>query len=114
VQQLHLWEVKLIGRAIRERWPIPADLRQLSIMQLEQALLQADDWRIRIAAIRVLLAADRLNLDQEKLDRLAEIEATLAEMEARVAGGHHSTAPTPGPPVAAGEPPPQPDGGVPQ
>lgn len=62
-------EINLIRRAIKERWPIKQSLRPKLAKELEEALLQNDDVRSKIAAARALLEADKLNMEQEKRDQ---------------------------------------------
>lgn len=62
-------ELVLAGRAIRQRWPITDNLRELLTMQMEQVLLVSDHERNRIAAAKVLLEADKINMEQEKRDQ---------------------------------------------
>lgn len=63
-------DTRLIERAIRQRWPIPDDLRVKLPEQLRLILDNPETSpRNKIAAARALLQADVLNLEQEKRDK---------------------------------------------
>lgn len=61
-------DLKLVRRAIRERWAVPERARQ-GIMNVAAKIAadQESKYRDRLMAIRCLLEADRVNLDFEKL-----------------------------------------------
>ncbi len=69
-------DVRLIERAMRERWPMTAEVRKRSIRTALCILYGLDDKgkprtkmppdRARLSAFRALLAADNLNLAAEK------------------------------------------------
>lgn len=73
----NLRETRLQEKAIRERWPIPVDVR-IKILRRLVKIVDDDAWdddpwlkpnnREVIAASRALLSADKLNLDREKFD----------------------------------------------
>lgn len=78
-------DTRMQARAIRERWPLPADVRVKVLKRLTQ-IVDADripeageprpGHREVIAAARALIAADRLNLEQAKLDMQADDDGT--------------------------------------
>lgn len=62
-------DTRLVQRALRERWKIPEEIRE--ILPAEMTLLLKDralSTRERISAAKVLIEADRLNMEQEKHD----------------------------------------------
>lgn len=71
-------ETRLAERALRERWPIPPDVR-IRVLNRLGKILDDDAWtdadrpghREVTSAARALIAADKLNLEQAKLDLLA-------------------------------------------
>lgn len=67
-------EARLLGRAIRERWPIPAAAKVNALRRLNAIIRDPKSSdRNRIAAIRVLIAADVRNQDQQRLDLLSKV-----------------------------------------
>lgn len=64
-------ETRLEGRAIRERWPIPA-IARVNILRRLHSILRDEEAtnRDKIAATRVLVTADGLNLEQQRIDLL--------------------------------------------
>jgi hypothetical protein len=65
---MYVREIKLIGRAMRERWPIPAQFKQ-SLMEIliKIAAEKTSTNRDKIQAIKALLAADAANVEAERL-----------------------------------------------
>ena len=62
-------DTRLAERAVRERWPIPAEVRAKLPAMLAGIIDDAEaSPRNKIAAARVLLTADGLNLEQEQRD----------------------------------------------
>jgi hypothetical protein len=55
-------DLRLLARAIRRRWPIPAERRPPLIAAVENALDSPDPRRI-LAVAWVLIAADEANLE---------------------------------------------------
>lgn len=107
-------DLRLVARAMRERWPIPDEVRLTLLRKLREVIVRRKTTPRELAAVgKVLLGADRLNLDQEKLDIVAELKAKIAELEARVAGRTVESGAESGTPDPGGEPPPPPDGPVP-
>jgi hypothetical protein len=85
VDELSRSDLRDVRRAIRERWPVPEEVRRRAIDSAAGMVEHGGDAR-KLAAIRVLLDADRLNLEQAKLDLAREklegktTEVTLAEL----------------------------------
>ena len=55
-----------IGRAMRERWPVTAEARQLVVDRLVSVLEAASEDRDVVNASRALIAADGLNVTEAK------------------------------------------------
>lgn len=67
-------DAKLTERAIRDRWPIPEEVRAEAIMRMVEILVDpTTKKREKIAATRVLVAADGKNLEQIRLAILAKV-----------------------------------------
>lgn len=67
-------------RAIRNRWPVPAELRTEVLQEAHRlALDKGADPRTRLGALKLILEADRANMAATSLDLQAErIEASKA------------------------------------
>jgi Flp pilus assembly secretin CpaC len=61
-------DVRLIGRAMRERWPIADNLRAGIVQQLVKIIATSDSDRARVAAARVLKDMDALNQSDEHFE----------------------------------------------
>jgi hypothetical protein len=61
-------DVRLVARAVRQRWPIPDQVRARLVKNLALIVQESEDERAVVAAAKVLVAADVLNLEQEKRD----------------------------------------------
>jgi hypothetical protein len=67
-------DVRLVERALKERWPIPDSARLILGEEMGNILANPEESsRARSIAARVLLAADQLNLEQEKRDLGGEV-----------------------------------------
>jgi hypothetical protein len=60
-----LAEFKLLRRAIRERWPIPAGKRGPLVKRLLEMLATTEDPRSFLHGFRALVEADKVNLASE-------------------------------------------------
>ncbi len=60
-------DVRLIGQAVRERWPIPPEKREAIVNELILNAL-AGSPREQVMAAKVLESMDKINLEQEKRD----------------------------------------------
>jgi len=58
-------DLKLLRRAIRARWPIPAGKRGPMVKRLLEILATTDDDRLFLAGFRALVEADKVNLADE-------------------------------------------------
>ncbi len=61
-------DTKMIERAIRNDWPIPASTRLLIANRMSDIVGTSPEERNQIAAARVLIAADGVNVRREALD----------------------------------------------
>ena len=61
-------DVKMVGRAVRERWPIPLEVRQNVAVWMADVAKNANDRRARVNAVKVLAELDKLNMAQEQAD----------------------------------------------
>jgi hypothetical protein len=85
-------DARLAERALRESWPVPAELRpELVRILAELARSPTAAPRERTAAIKALLQASRLNLEAMRVAMAADYQDVLAELEelrgAELAGG---------------------------
>jgi hypothetical protein len=69
-----LVDVKTIGQAVRERWPIPAHVRAGAAVWLAEVAQKAKDRRARVNAVKVLAELDKLNMAQEDRDNGGEVK----------------------------------------
>lgn len=61
--------LRLLARAIRERWPISEDVRARVVNQMSKVVDGSPEERNVIAAARVLVQADACNLREQALDQ---------------------------------------------
>ena len=72
----------MIGKALRDRYPITAEIRQEMIEGLINASRDVElKWRDRWRALNTLLMADRLNMEQESRDDPRNLPPPPAEPE---------------------------------
>jgi hypothetical protein len=75
-------DARLAERALRESWPVPAELRpELVRILAELARSAAASPRERTSAIKALLQASRLNLEAVKVAMAADYQDVLEELE---------------------------------
>jgi hypothetical protein len=75
-------DARLAERALRESWPVPAELRPELVRILAELARSADaSPRERTSAIKALLQASRLNLEALKVAMAADYQDVLAELE---------------------------------
>ena len=68
-------DTRLMERALRERWPIPQELRERIVLNLIAIVANKNlSPRERTSAAKALLHADALNVEQEKMEQLDEHE----------------------------------------
>lgn len=68
-------DTRLMERALRERWPIPQELRERIVLNLIAIVANKNlSPRERTSAAKALLHADQLNVEQEKIEQLDEHE----------------------------------------
>ena len=81
-------ERRLAARALREAWPVPAELRPELVRILAELARSAEaSPRERTSAIKALLQASRLNLEALKVAMAADYQDVLAELEELKGGG---------------------------
>jgi hypothetical protein len=74
---------RLAERALRESWPVPAELRpELVRILAELARSPEGSPRERTSAIKALLRASRLNLEAIRVAMAADYADVLEELEA--------------------------------
>ena len=59
-------DIRLIGRAIHERWPVTEEMRERIISALVE-VVESRDPKMMLDAADKLLKADKLNIDRESL-----------------------------------------------
>lgn len=79
-------DVKLAGKAIRQRYPIGRGLRRKMIVWLRSIAEGAEDERARVAAIKILIEADKLNLKAEENAVKADAAVNPQEINLNVSG----------------------------
>lgn len=68
-------DTRMMERALRERWPIPQELRERIVLNLIAIVANKNlSPRERTSAAKALLHADQLNVEQEKMEQLDEHE----------------------------------------
>lgn len=61
-------DAAMVGRAIKQRWPIPEDLKAEVIAEARRMLTdQSADRRARAAAMKIVIESDKLNQADEHL-----------------------------------------------
>jgi hypothetical protein len=78
-------DIKLIGRAVRERWPIKPEFRAQIIAKLMTVVMASDaSDRDVVAATRVLASIDKMNMDLEKAMDSLTIDDLKDELKSRL------------------------------
>jgi hypothetical protein len=62
-------DVRLVGRAVKSRWPIPDSERKGIVDVLIATVAEGQSERTQVAAAQVLMNMDKLNLEQERRDQ---------------------------------------------
>ena len=76
-------DARMVERAIREKWPITDEIRQLATQQMAITVGRSESERARVAAARVLAQFDRVNVQRES-NLIAEERARTAETHQHV------------------------------
>lgn len=78
-------DIRLIGRAVRERWPISTEFRARIVAQLMTIVMspEASDRDI-VAATRVLASIDKMNVDLENAAKNMTLEELKDELRERL------------------------------
>jgi hypothetical protein len=75
-------DARLAERALRESWPVPAELRPELVRILAELARSAEaSPRERTSSIKALLQASRLNLEAVKVAMAADYQDVLSELE---------------------------------
>ncbi len=73
--EMSVRDTRMMERALRERWPIPQELRERIVLNLIAIVANKSlSPRERTSAAKALLHADQLNVEQEKMEQLDEHE----------------------------------------
>lgn len=64
-QRPEMAELRTVGRALRQRWPLTPERREEMMEELQLMALNAGDDRIRLRAIELMGKLDELNLKDE-------------------------------------------------
>jgi hypothetical protein len=67
-------DIRLAARAAKERWPIPASVRENVAKWMADVAENARDRRARVNAVKVLAELDKLNMEQEKVERGGDVQ----------------------------------------
>jgi len=67
-------DLRLIRRAVRNDWPISAELRARVMGAMDGIIADCPDPRSQVAAARVLIAADSINAKREQMDQAEELK----------------------------------------
>lgn len=62
----------MIKRAIRNDWPITAEMRKILVARMQEIIKTSDDDRNCIGAAKALLLADSINVKRESMDQADE------------------------------------------
>lgn len=78
-------DIQMVGRAIRERWPIPEEARSKIVCKLLEIVISPEsDARDINQAARVLASIDKMNLDLERAASMLSFEELKDEMRSRL------------------------------
>ena len=81
------YNMRLVGRAIREDWPIPPELRAMLVEQMGKIVDKGKNNRDKIAASKVLVSADTVNVKREALDIQADAPVNMPMVGINVSNG---------------------------
>ena len=79
-----LSDIKLIGRAVNDRWEITDEMKGKIISSLMTVLISGEPREI-VAASRVLATLDKINMEQQQAVEQLEIEDLKIELAYRLA-----------------------------
>lgn len=78
-------DIKMVGRAVRERWPIPAEARAQIVMKLIAIVSSSEvEPRDITSAARVLASIDKMNFDLEEAAANLTLDELKDELRARL------------------------------
>jgi hypothetical protein len=70
------YNMRLIGRAIREGWKISQKRKAMIVSQMAAVVERSEEERNQIGAARVLVAADGVNVKREALEQASDNPST--------------------------------------
>jgi hypothetical protein len=80
-------EMKMLETAARNRWPIPDNIKQASVVKLAMIIASSkENSRTQVAAIRTMAELDRLNVMRDALDRGTQEDQPFYVPDATVVG----------------------------
>lgn len=69
LERLSRSDMQLIRRAIRNDWPLSAEIREEAVIAARKILKGARSHRDKLAAIKILAEADKMNALRERMDQ---------------------------------------------
>ena len=79
-----LSDIKLVGRAVNDRWAITDEMKGKIISSLMTVLVSGEPREI-VAASRVLASLDKINMEQQQAVEQLDIEELKIELAYRLA-----------------------------
>ena len=76
-------DIRLVGRAVKERWPISDDMRKRIVDSLMTVLVAGEPREI-VSACRVLASIDKMNVDLDHAVEQLELEELKVELAYRL------------------------------
>ena len=77
-------DIRLVSRAVRERWPVSDEMRKKIVDSLMTVLIAGEPREI-VAACRVLASIDKMNVDLQNAAEQMDIEELKVELAFRLA-----------------------------
>ena len=77
-------DIRLVSRAVRERWPVSDEMRKKIVDSLMTVLIAGESREI-VAACRVLASIDKMNVDLQNAAEQMDIEELKVELAFRLA-----------------------------
>jgi hypothetical protein len=77
-------DMKLVGRAVKDRWPVSDEMRKRIVDSLMTVLVTGEPREI-VAATRVLASIDKMNVDLQNAAEQMDIEELKIELAFRLA-----------------------------
>ena len=77
-------DIRLVSRAVRERWPVSDEMRKKIVDSLMTVLIAGEPREI-VSACRVLASIDKMNVDLQNAAEQMDIEELKVELAFRLA-----------------------------